>query len=191
MIVVAVQEYSVPSAGVDSVDIVLEEEYEVEGLGRDIVRLEGLLVADRAAPLLERGSTTVDWETSTVVARFTSLDVRGSSETFGAVRVILDPGTPSFGLVRGGDCKATLSVIVSMPDHDLTLKTAEPVQLQSQVSTVPPIGDERTISVGAVQLVDLTTQRSLGSLQSARVMWRELVAQISHERPVGNTGQAT
>lgn len=177
---VAVERFSLPEAGIDDVDITIEETYEVEGLGRDTVTLRGTLVADRGAPLLGHDESELAWETSTVVARFTSLDVRGESEVFGPVRVLLDPSAPSFGVVKGGKCAANIAVIVAMPRHDLTLRSAGPMALRSTVETVPPIGDERTESVRPVALHDTKSGRQLGQLESARVMWRELTAQVEH-----------
>ena len=122
----------------------------------------------------------MEWETSTVVARFTHLDVRGESEIFGPVQVQLDRSTPSFGIVENGKCKAGLAIVVTMPKHGLVLRTAEPVQLTSQVRTVPPVGDESTVSRRPVDLVDRETLRTVGSVRSARVLWRELAQQTRH-----------
>jgi hypothetical protein len=177
---VSVKEFTVPEAGIDTVDITIEETYEVKGVGQDTVQLKGTLVADRTAPLIGPGKRTVDWETSTVVARFTHLDVRGKSDVFGPVRVVLDRRMPSFGVVKAGACQASLSVVVTMPEHNLTLRSAEPVQLQSDVTTVPPIGNERTVSIRPTKLVDHRTGRALGTLEKARVVWRELEAQVDH-----------
>jgi len=173
--------YTVPEAGVDTVEINLEETYSVEGVGSDTVALSGSLVANRGVPLVDPKVKSVDWDTSTVVANFESLDVRGESDVFGPVNVTLDPAIPSFGVVRKGDCRASLGVVVSMPKHNLVVRTKRPVQLHSQVKTVPPIGDERTESVGPVALVDVDGGREIGSLESARVLWRELTAQVNYE----------
>jgi hypothetical protein len=173
--------YTVPEAGVDTVEINLEETYTVEGVGSDTVALSGSLVANRGAPLVDPKVKSVEWETSTVVANFQSLDVRGESDVFGPVSVTLDPTIPSFGVVQKGKCLASLGVVVSMPKHDLVVRTRHPVQLHSQVKTVPPIGDERTESVGPVALIDIDGGREIGSLESAKVLWRELTAQVKYE----------
>lgn len=183
-----VEPYTVPPAGVDTVEINLEETYSVEGVGSDTVKLSGSLIANRGAPLVDPEVKSVDWKTSTVVASFQSLDVRGESDVFGPVNVSLDPTIPSFGVVREGNCRATIAVVVSMPKHDLVVRSKEPVQLHSKVKTVPPIGDERTESVGPVALVDVQTRREIGSIDNARVLWRSLMAQIAYD---GNGGYAT
>ncbi|MFI6094951.1 DUF6073 family protein [Lentzea sp. NPDC051213] len=176
---VDVAEFSVPDVGTDIVEITLEETYEVEGIGTDTVTLKGTLVAERAVPLLDHGTVEVSWETSTVVARFVALSVTGESKVFGPVSVVLDTRSPAVGVVKAGDCKAAIAVIVSMSQHDLVLRTAEPMQLQSTVRTVPPIGDERTVSVRPIKLLDIRTQRPVGTLVSARVLWRDLTAQVA------------
>jgi Family of unknown function (DUF6073) len=180
---VQVKEHTVPEAGIDTITITLEETYEVEGIGRDTVRLHGTLVANRTVPLFGFGRKQVEWETSAVVARFTSLHAKGESKLFGPVSVTLDPAFPSQAVAIGPHCSAAIGVIVSLPDHDLTLRTAAPMQLQSLVKTIPPIGDERTESVAPVELVEHRTGRRMGSLHSARVLWRELETQIPHGIP--------
>jgi Family of unknown function (DUF6073) len=175
-----VEPFTVPPAGVDTIDISIEETYSVEGVGEDTVQLKGSLVADRGAPLVDPERGAVDWETSTVVASFRSLTARGESKVFGAVHVTLDHRTPSFGVVKAGACAANLALVVSMPQHRLTLRSEDPVQLRSQVTTVPPIGDERTESIAAVPLLDAKSHRKLGTIDKARVTWRELTAQVEH-----------
>lgn len=175
-----VQEFTVPAAGTDTTDITIEESYSVEGVGEDTVTLTGTLSSERAVPLIDPEHGEVNWETSTIVARFTHLDVRGSSDVFGPVRVHLDTTSPAFGVVTNAKCKAALPIVVSMPEHDLLLRSAEPIQLSSTVRTVPPIGDESTVSLREVQLVDRATGRVAGTLTSARVLWRELTSQIDH-----------
>ena len=170
--------FSVPPAGTDTVDITIEETYSVEGVGSDTVTLSGSLVAERATPLIDPARGEVEWETSLIVANFVSLDVRGESEVFGPVHVALDRRSPSFAAVGGGHCRAVLSISVSMPKQGLVLHSSEPVQLHSQVETVPPIGDERTESLRSVTLIDLKERRERGSIDKARVVWRNLMAQV-------------
>lgn len=176
---VDVTPYTVPSAGTDIVEITLEETYDVEGVGTDTVVLTGTLIAERAAPLLGHGAHAVDWKTATVTAKFTTLAVSGQSSVFGPVSVTLDSRSSAMAMVSAGKCAAAIPVVVAMPQHSLTLRTAEPVQLRSTVRTVPPIGDESTASVHPVDLVDAKTQRKVGKLNSAKVIWRDLKAQLA------------
>jgi hypothetical protein len=62
----------------------------------------------------------------------------------------------------------------------MKLKTSEAIQLQSEVTTIPPVGDELTASVHAVDLVDADSNRKVGTLSKATVKWRDLVAQKRH-----------
>jgi hypothetical protein len=175
-----VKPHTLPEAGIDHIEITIEETYNVEGIGKDTVTLKGRLVADRTVPLLGHGTRQSDWKTSTVVARFTDLNVTGNSKIFGPVHVTLDHSVPSFGVVRAGACAAAIGVHVGLPQHGLTLRSASPVQLHSEVQTVPPIGDEKTESVLPVELVDVASNRPRGSLEHVRVAWRELVDQTRH-----------
>jgi hypothetical protein len=174
---VQVRRFTVPPAGVDVVDITLRETYNVDGVGEDTVLLQGELEAHRTVPLLGPGSREVSWDTSTVVAQFVNLSLWGQSDLFGPVRVTLDRSVPSFGVVEAGACKASMALRVAMPKHNLVLRSSEPVQLQSQVETVPPIGDERTESVVPVDLIDVQTDRPRGRMIKAVVAWRELMEQ--------------
>jgi hypothetical protein len=171
-----VERRRVPEAGVDVVNIRLRETYSVEGIGEDTVELEGELEAHRGAPLTGK-SGDKSWEKATVAALFTNLSVSGESKIFGPVRVSLNREIPSFGVVTNGDCKAVMSLRVTMPKHGLVLNSAEPVQLYSTVETVPPIGDERTQSAAPVALVDSQTGRERGKMVEAVVAWRDLLDQ--------------
>lgn len=180
---IKVKPYTLPDAGTDTTTITITETYEIKGVGKDTVELKGVLVANRTVPLIDHGATVADWETGTVVAQFTSLKLKGKSDIFGPVNVTLDKSVPSFGVVSGEKCKAALGLIVSMPKLGLKLRSAEPVQLHSTVTTVPPIGDVATRSVLPVTLVDFATNRVQGTLLNALVSWRELDTQTLH--PVG------
>lgn len=177
---IKVKALTIPNAGIDTVDITIVETYDVRGVGKDTVELKGVLVANRGVPLLEHGAKTADWETATVVAQFTSLKLTGKSDLFGPVRVSLDKSGPAFGVVQAGKCKASIPVLVSMPKLAMSLRSVEPIQLQSTVRTVPPIGDEKTESVKPVKLIDVKTKKVVGSIDHARVMWRDLTSQTKH-----------
>jgi hypothetical protein len=179
---IEVKPLTVPPAGIDIVRITIEETYDIEGVGKDTVTLNGRLVANRTVPLVgpERN---VDWNTSAVVAQFTDLEVSGNSKVFGPVHVSLDKTIPSYGLNIGCHCRAAIGVVVGIPQHGITLRSASPVQLKSEVQTVPPIGDERTESVLPVDLIDAVSERKRGSIESVRVLWRELTEQRAHRAP--------
>jgi hypothetical protein len=177
---IQVKPLTIPKAGIDTVDITMEETYEVQGVGKDTVTLKGTLMADRGVPLLKLGKKKVGWNSAMVVARFTNLELSGKSDVFGAVKVSLDPTMPSVGVAMACHCSAAIGVVVSMPGLGISLRTAEPMQLQSEVTTIPPIGDEKTESVLPIDLVDSETKRTRGSLTKARVTWRELLAQVEH-----------
>ncbi len=171
-----VAKLTIPEPGIDTVRIVMMETYDIEGVGRDTVKLEGILVTRRGPALLVPGQTKVSWKTATVVAEFTSLDLKGESRVFGPVHVTLDTSRPTFAAVTAGKCAAAVNVKIEMPKIDIALRTMEAVQLRSQVTSVPPIGDEKTKSVNRVGLVD-QAGRQRGRLESAQIMWRELMSQ--------------
>lgn len=173
----SVERFTLPEAGTDVVDITIEETYSVDGVGQDTVLLRGTLEAERATPLVGSGEKAARWDSALVVARFTALHLRGQSDVFGPIEVELDDSTPAFGAVQSGKCRAAIPISVRMEKHGITLRTEAPMQLQSDVSTVPPIGDEKTQSIAPVRLIDTATGRTRGELQSARVAWRTLELQ--------------
>jgi len=177
---IQVKPRTIPPAGIDTTEVTIEESYDIHGVGKDTVSLKGTLVSDRGAPLLQPGKQTLDWNSAIVAARFTNLRLSGKSDVFGAVRVTLDKSFPASAVAIACHCTASLGVVVSMPRLGMKLKTSEAIQLQSEVTTIPPVGDETTTSVGAVDLVDATTNRKAGTLTKATVLWRELVAQKRH-----------
>ena len=177
---IRVKPRTIPPAGIDTTEVTIEESYEIQGVGKDTVSLKGTLVSDRGAPLLQPGKKTLDWNSAIVAARFTNLQLSGKSDVFGTVRVTLDKSFPASAVAIACHCTASLGVVVSMPRLGMKFKTSEAIQLQSEVTTIPPIGDETTISVGAVDLVDASTNRKVGTLTKAKVLWRELVAQKRH-----------
>lgn len=179
---IEVKRFSIPPAGIDIVDITLKETYSVEGVGEDTITLTGELEAHRTAPMVDPKEKREDWESTTVAAIFTNLSVSGESKLFGPVRVTLDRSMPSIGVVKAGKCNATMSLRVTMPKLGLVLVSAKPVQLHSQVETVPPIGDERTESVMPVDLLDTDTKRVRGRMEHAVVAWRDLLAQDKFSR---------
>jgi hypothetical protein len=179
-VAIQVKPFTIPAAGVDTVNITVEETYDVSGVGTDTVTLTGTLVANRGVPLLKPGEKQLSWNTAIVVANFTDLKLSGHSKVFGAVEVSLDHTMPSMAVANACHCSASIGVVVSMPGLGMNLRTAEPMQLQSEVTTIPPIGDEKTQSVMPVDLIDTATQKKTGALASARVIWRELTEQRAH-----------
>src|ERR1041384_5969222 len=140
---IEVKARTIPPAGIDTTEVTIEESYDIHGVGKDTVTLKGTLVSDRGAPLLQPGKQTLDWNSSIVAARFTNLKLSGKNDVFGTGRVTLDKRIPASSVARNVRCSASLGVIVSMPRLNMKLRTSEAIQLQSEVTTIPPIGDEK------------------------------------------------
>src|ERR1051325_2277900 len=177
---IEVKARTIPPAGIDTTEVTIEESYDIHGVGKDTVTLKGTLVSDRGAPLLQPGKQTLDWNSSIVAARFTNLRLSGKRDVFGTGRGTLDKRFSAAAAAIGCHCSASLGVVVSIPRLVMKLKTSEAIQLQSEVTTIPPVGDELTASVHAVDLVDADSNRKVGTLSKATVKWRDLVAQKRH-----------
>lgn len=94
-----VERFVVPSASVDVMRVKLEETYDVQGVGKDVVQLVGWIavVHDNARPA--EGETETRWGTSISDTEFVGMDLHGESEIFGPVQVKLASGTRSTGQV--------------------------------------------------------------------------------------------
>jgi len=168
--------------GDDINHVVLKETYEIEGVGKETVELKGELITRRGMPILQPGTTRHSWETSTVVAQITKLELKGTSNLFGDVHVTLQAAVPAYAAVKAGKCAASVPVQVTMSKVGETLISAQPMQLRSDVTRVPPVGDEKTQSVAPVALVD-TNGRSRGAIHSVTIGWRELREQRALMKP--------
>jgi ketosteroid isomerase-like protein len=73
-------------------------------------------------------------------------------------------------------CRAEVAVSIKMNDLDLTMRTATPVEWYSEVETIPPVGATASVSVHPTQL--LANGRSVGTLQSGAVKFREVVRHV-------------
>jgi hypothetical protein len=73
-------------------------------------------------------------------------------------------------------CEARVSVEISMPDLDLTMKTSQPVTWHSLVDTIPPVS--YTASVSATPTPLISEGRQVGTMESGMVKFRELVMNV-------------
>lgn len=188
---IEIQPYTLPKAGVDVMRVRLEETYEVEGIGTDTVELTGWIAVrhDEAKP--HKGSGKATWHNFEIGTQFIALELEGESEIFGPVRVTLDEERPAYGRVGtfglpekaqfllasdtdSAECTAPVNVQVSMPQLGLSMKTENPAEWHSSVTTVPPVGHQASVTIEPVSLVD--GERRLGTLVSGKISFREVVA---------------
>jgi len=73
-------------------------------------------------------------------------------------------------------CEARVSVEISMPDLDLTMKTSEPVTWHSLVDTIPPVSYTASVSQTPTPLI--SEGRQVGTMESGMVKFRELVMDV-------------
>jgi len=73
-------------------------------------------------------------------------------------------------------CQAQATVLVSMPALDLNMATKSPVAWYSLVTTIPPVGHTASIAIEPVRLI--ASGREVGTLESGRVNFRELVRHV-------------
>lgn len=94
-----VERFALPHAGVDLMRARVEETYEIYGIGTDTVTLTGWIAVKHENPRLAEGQETLRWGTAVIATEFVGMDLRGESEVFGPVRVLLNPDQPSVGEV--------------------------------------------------------------------------------------------
>jgi ketosteroid isomerase-like protein len=78
---------------------------------------------------------------------------------------------------RLGACGAQLSARVDMPKLDLHMATKYPVQWYSEVTTIPPVGHEASVSAIPTPLV--SAGREVAVLRSGAVTFREIVRHVA------------
>lgn len=104
----------------------------------DTVMLNGPTIIERGDPMPGVGGSTVETE-------ILKMDLQGTSEQLGPVRVMLSSMSPSRGMIQGqadpdGDLLFPAEsffdvfVEVSLPDQNLTLHNADPLRLVGQAS---------------------------------------------------------
>lgn len=96
---IAVEPFALPKASLDVMRVRLEETYEVNGIGKDTVALEGWIAVVHDNPRPAEGETEVRWGTAVSDTEFVGMNLRGESELFGPVFVSLDRSQPSLGIV--------------------------------------------------------------------------------------------
>jgi hypothetical protein len=96
---ISLPEYTLPPAGIQVMRARLEETYEIDGIGKDTVQLNGWIAVRHGTPRPIKGATEVTWETAVLDTEFVGMHLEGDSDLFGNVLVTLDTKRPSFGQV--------------------------------------------------------------------------------------------
>lgn len=94
-----IERWRLPEPGVDVMRARLEETYRIDGVGEDTVELTGWIAVRHGAARPAAGFTEVRWDTAVLDTEFVGLELSGTSELFGRVRVTLDEGSPVRGEV--------------------------------------------------------------------------------------------
>src|SRR5262249_32669110 len=113
-------------------------EIEIPGAGRDFVRLTGMSLVRRDAPVPSSTGTTI-------ATNMAALQLLGSSPLFGTVKVSLEPGTSSDGSVHSGagpldfpaDAFFDLFLDVSLPDRGLDLHNTTAYRIGASINAIP------------------------------------------------------
>lgn len=206
---VPVRPYEVPQDSVDVMRARLTETYVIDGVGEDTVELSGWIAVKHFNARPVEGETHMTWENAVVDTQFVGLKLQGQSKVFGRVEILLDADRPAFGKVgeieipeaarlqlaataaAEGEteaaveeqtrdiqaCEANVNVAVVMPDLGLEMVTQQPVSWYSHVTTIPPVGHVASIAIEPVRLV--SEGREVGTLESGRVNFREVVRQVT------------
>lgn len=94
-----IERFKLPVAGIDLMRARVVETYEIFGVGTDTVELSGWIAVRHGNPRPAPGFSKVEWGTAVIPTEFVGMDLRGTSEIFGPVRVRLNPDQPSRGEV--------------------------------------------------------------------------------------------
>lgn len=94
-----VKRFELPTAGVDVMRAVVEETYDIEGVGKDTVTLSGWIAVKHGVPQKMPSATQLRWGTAKIDTEFVGLHLSGKSGVFGDIVVTLDPNKRSLGVV--------------------------------------------------------------------------------------------
>jgi hypothetical protein len=191
------QPYALPEPGVDVMRVQLDESYTIDGIGEDTVELTGWIAVTHGKP------STDNWATAVTDTQFVAMDLVGNSKVFGRVHVTLDSSRPAVGQVgritipeharyalasaAAADdgsseepvlavCRAPVAVNVSMQDLGLEMTTKDHAVWFSEVTTIPPVGHQASVTVDPIRMV--SNGREVGTLTSGIVKFREVVRHL-------------
>lgn len=190
--------FTLPEPGVDVMRVQLDESYTIDGVGEDTVALTGWIAVTHGKP------TTDNWATAVTDTQFVAMDLSGTSKVFGRVHVTLDETRPAVGQVgritipdhahyalaateRPAEgsaaevpvlavCRAPVAVNVSMQDLGLEMTTKDHAVWFSEVTTIPPVGHQASVTVDPIRMV--SNGREVGTLTSGIVKFRETVRHL-------------
>jgi hypothetical protein len=139
------QLFTMPRGGLDKLNFVTWDTIEVAGV-EDTIELRGHYAIERKDP------TAADWEEASVDIRMRELAVEGESERFGRLRASVNPEMgQSGGQVTAGTtypglpdspklCIMEGYMKFELPDAGLTVFNKEAIQLQHNITHIPPVG---------------------------------------------------
>ena len=99
MVPLPVKKFTLPDRGIDVLRAIVEERYDIDGVGSDTVVLHGWIAVMHDTPHLIKGATDLRWGSAKIDTEFVGLSLKGQSKIFGDVYVELDPKQRSLGVV--------------------------------------------------------------------------------------------
>lgn len=96
-----------------------------------------------------------------------------------------DPKVPVELRDAAGVCAANISVAVNLPKLDLRMRTKEPVQWYSEVTTIPPVGHTASVSLTPTPMV--SGDRTVATLEHGAVTFREVVRHVPLDGTTGSS----
>jgi Family of unknown function (DUF6073) len=209
------QPYTLPKPGVDVMRSKLTETYVIDGVGEDTVELSGWIAVTHGKPSTDDWNTAVtdtqfvalelhgqsklfgpilvtfDPEHPAVgqVGRITIPEKvhTALAAANAGVKAINKPKTRGPAADTDSQCRAPVSVAVSMPQLGLTMRTKTHAVWYSEVTTIPPVGHVASVTVDPIRLIT-KDGREVGTLTSGRVYFRETVRHESLSDGVDVTG---
>jgi ketosteroid isomerase-like protein len=91
-----------------------------------------------------------------------------------------DPSSPVDSRAAAAACRANIAVSVNLPKLDLQMHTQSPVQWYSEVTTIPPVGHQASVSLTPTPMVT-PDGRVVATLEHGAVNFREVVRHIALE----------
>ncbi len=141
------QLFTMPEGGTDRLNFITWDTIEVQGYGEETIEFHGYYAIERSNP------TSADWEEASINITMRELSVTGVSKNFGRIHATVnyDIGKQSGGQVSAGTvypgvadspkmCTMLGYMKFELSDLGMTVFNKDPIQLQHNITHVPPIG---------------------------------------------------
>lgn len=174
-----IRPFELPPPGADVMRVRLQETYSIDGIGEDTVELSGWIAVQHTNARPVEGEDELTWDTAVVDTEFVGMELTGTSQLFGEVRVTLDETRPRPTGAVGQ---------ITLPERAATVLLA---QLRADESSAPELQSrrkkERSSKIKRPEIRrklagSVTLEETLGDQAEARSLSRDTLRELTVEQ---------